>query len=352
LHRGFPATNQRTLLVLLIGEHLASELPQLYRAINETLIDADILPRLKRSYSDSAPANAGAAAADAARMVSTLERLTKARMPAGGTGSAPGGDAGGREFLNTLLTLQKAPAPVAAGAPPTNVVRLARESAAARHVAPAEAVALDIVSALFDLIFKDDNVSDGIKLLVGRLQMPVLKVAMLNQQFSLIAAIRHGVFEQHFRNRDSLGKYVDASDPFIASCRNSSNDPEYFRRDIRRFRCRNTELGDFIAERDVIEAESQSHLAEAVRARGTNSDAARGASSRTADCRPVSGTAAEATVPKSIEHFLRSYWRDVLQSRISRTGPTAIRSSRLCKLRPNSSGVSRRKKRPRTGRNR
>ena len=315
----FPETEQRTLLVHLIGGHLASELPQLYRAINETLIDADILPRLKRSYSDSAPANAGAAAADAARMVSTLERLTKARMPAGGTGAAPGGDAGGREFLNTLLTLQKAPAPVAAGAPPTNVVRLARESAAARHVAPAEAVALDIVSALFDLIFKDDNVSDGIKLLVGRLQLPVLKVAMLNQQFF---ADRNHPARRFLNSLSAIairwGKYVDASDPFYRKLSELvERIQNTYDSDAGVFDAAIAELGDFIAERDVIEAEASRILAEAVRSREEEIRSQREAQAlaqKTAD--QYLAPLLKATVPKPIEHFLRSYWRDVLQSRI------------------------------------
>lgn len=314
----FPETEQRTLLVHLIGGHLASELPQLYRAINETLIDADILPRLKRSYSDAAPANAGAAAADAARMVSTLERLAKARMPAGGAAAAPGGDAGGREFLNSLHTLQKAPAPVSAGAP-TNVVRLARDSAAARKVAPVEAVALDIVSALFDLIFSDENVSDSIKALVGRLQMPVLKLAMLNQQF--FADRNHPA--RRFLNSISAiairwGKYVDASDPFYRKLSELvERIQNTYDSDAGVFDAAIAELGDFIAERDVIETEASRVLAEAVRSREEEIRSQREAQAlaqKTAD--QYLAPLLKATVPKAIEHFLRSYWRDVLQSRI------------------------------------
>jgi hypothetical protein len=314
----FPEMDQRTLLVHLIGGHLAAELPQLYRAINETLIGADILPGLKRSYNDASAASAAAAAADAARMVSTLERLTKARMPAGGAAAAPAGGAGGREFLNTLHTFQKAPAPASAGAP-TNVVRLARDSAAAQNVAPAEAVALDIVSALFDLIFKDDNVSDGIKVLVGRLQVPVLKVAMLNQQF--FADRNHPA--RRFLNSISgiairWGKYVDASDPFYRKLSELVERIQTsYDTDSGVFDAAIAELGDFIAERDVIEAEASHVLAEAVRAREEEIRSQREAQAlaqKTAD--QYLAPLLKASVPKAIEHFLRSYWRDVLQSRI------------------------------------
>ena len=318
----FPETDQRALLVHLVGAHLASELPQLYRAINETLIDADILPRLKRSYHDAAPASAGAAAAEAVRMMSTLERLAKARMPTGGKGAVPAGEAGGREFLNSLDTLQKAPAPGSAGAP-TNVVRLARDSAAARHVAPVEAVALDIVSALFDLIFSDDNVSDGIKALVSRLQMPVLKVAMLNQEF--FADRRHPA--RRFLNSISgiairWGKFVDANDPFYRKLSELVERIQTtYDTDTGVFDAAIAELGDFIAERDAIEAEASRALAEAVRAREEEIRAQRegqALAQQTAD--QSLAPLLTADVPNAIENFLRSYWRDVLQSRIFSSG--------------------------------
>ncbi|MDA8254766.1 MAG: DUF1631 family protein [Betaproteobacteria bacterium] len=315
----FPETDQRTQLVQLIGGHLASELPQLYRSINETLIGADILPGLKRSYNDASAASASAAA-DAARMVSTLERLAKARTPAGGAAAAPGGSAGGREFLNSLHTIQKAPAPASALAgAPTNVVRLARDSAAAQNVAPAESVALDIVSELFDLIFKDDNVSDGIKVLVGRLQVPVLKVAMLNQQF--FADRNHPA--RRFLNSISgiairWGKYVDASDPFYRKLSELVERIQTtYDTDSGVFDAAIAELGDFIAERDAIEAEASRVLAEAVRAREEeirSQRAAQALAQKTAD--QYLAPLLKASVPKAIEHFLRSYWRDVLQSRI------------------------------------
>lgn len=324
----FPATDQRAVLVHLIGGHLAAELPQLYRAINETLIDADILPRLKRSYHDAAPASAGTAAAEAARMTATLERLAKARKPTGGVGAAPGGDAGGREFLKSLHTFQKAPvlqkAPTAGSAgAPTNVVRLARDSEAARHVPAVEAVALDIVSALFDLIFSDDNVSDGIKALVSRLQIPVLKVAMLNQQF--FADRSHPA--RRFLNSISAiairwGKFVDANDPFyrklselVDRIQNTyDTEPGVFDAAI-------AELGEFIAERDAIEAEASRTLAEAVRAREEEIRTQREAQAlaqQTAD--QSLAPLLTAAVPKAIEQFLRSYWRDVLQNRIFASG--------------------------------
>ncbi len=317
----FPETSLRALLLQLIGGHLAAELPQLYRAINETLIDADILPHLKRSYRDAAPPSAGAASAEAAQIISTLDRLAKARTPTGGGGAAAKGGAGSRDFLNSLNTFQKAPAEASAGGL-TNVVRLARDSEAARHVLPGEAVALDIVSALFDLIFSDDGISEGIKLLVGRLQMPVLKVAMLNQQFF---ADRSHPARRFLGSISGIairwGKFVNASDPFYLKLSELvERIQKTYDGDIGVFDTAIAELSEFIAERDVIEAEASRVLGEAVRAREEEIRTQREGQARAQQAADQALaqflTPDLPKVPKAIEQFLLSYWRDVLQSRI------------------------------------
>jgi hypothetical protein len=318
----FPEANRRIPLLTLIGGHLASELPQVFRAINEALLDADILPRLKRSYRDSAPASTGAATAEAARIINTLERLAKARTPTGGINGSPVSSARGREFLNSLHTFQNSPAPATAGGL-TNVVRLARDSEAARHVPPLEAVTLDIISALFDLLFSDEHVSEGIKVLVSRLQMPVLKVAMLNQQF--LADRSHPAR----RFLDSIsgiairwGKFVNVDDPFYLKLSELVDRIQNtYDGDIGVFEAAIADLGDFIAERDVIEAEASQALAEAVRAREDEIRAQREGQAnaqRAAD--EALAPLLTPAVPKPIDQFLRSYWRDVMQSRIFLSG--------------------------------
>ena len=46
-----------------------------------------------------------------------------------------------------------------------------------------DAFTIDIVAMLFDYIFDDRTIPDKLKALIGRLQIPVLKVAMLDKQF-------------------------------------------------------------------------------------------------------------------------------------------------------------------------
>src|SRR6185436_7428524 len=42
---------------------------------------------------------------------------------------------------------------------------------------------IDIVAMLFDQIFGDERVPDALKALIGRLQIPVVKVAVLDKKF-------------------------------------------------------------------------------------------------------------------------------------------------------------------------
>lgn len=312
----------RILLLQLVGDRLAVELPQLYRVVNEALIDADILPRLKRSYRDTTPVDANEVAAESAKVASTLDRLVKARAREGeSAGEKPTG-AGSHELFKSLHTLQSAPPPTDPGTH-TNVVRMARDSGAARDVRPQESVTLDIVAELFDHIFNDPNVANGMKGLVARLQSTVLKAAMLNQRF--FADRSHPA--RRFLDSISTvairwGKVVNADDPFFVKLLElvikvqANHDG-----DMGVFDAANAELDTFLAEREKIEEQQDRELADAVHAREEEIRLTRVAQKR---AQRAANQCIERLlgpmVPTQIEEFLRSYWRDVVQGRISQAG--------------------------------
>ena len=115
----------------------------------------------------------------------------------GGGGSSGGGFGGGApgmisvpasvlESLNRLQSLDLSA--VQSGMPldasgTNNVLRELRQHDSVRALPPIEAVTIDIVATLFDFIFDDGLVPDSVKALVGRLQIPLLKVAMLDKSF-------------------------------------------------------------------------------------------------------------------------------------------------------------------------
>lgn len=206
----------RLLLMRRIERHLHLALPSIYHDINAELIERNILPDLKRSYKRGGTA-AGAAATATGAGANAIEAALQA---AAGNLPAPAGDIlgamerliavrtqslGGGTVAGTPQPTPPGPAPANAAAisnaflsslneaqhmewVPTagvlqNQVRAVRESDAAQQVSPVEAVTIDIVAMLFDFIFNDEELPATVKSLVGQLQIPVLKVAMLDHSF-------------------------------------------------------------------------------------------------------------------------------------------------------------------------
>lgn len=322
-------TGALILLLELIGEQMATEMPQLYRVVNEAMIEAGILPSLKRSYRDTTPVDAHEVAEESTKVASTLDRLVQARTKETGAKDTPKSGAASHELFNSLKTLQAAPQPATPGTH-TNVVRMVRDSGAARNVKPLEAVTVDIVAELFDLIFSDPNVSNGIKNLVARLQTTVLRAAMLNQRF--FADRSHPA--RRFLDSISVvavrwGKVVNAEDPFYLKLSELVDTVQStYDGDMTVFDAANAELDAFLSEREQQDEQQNLALADAVNAREEDMRLKREAQVRvqkTANICIARVLMPEA--PLEIEEFLRTYWRDVVQSRISQSGeegaPTA-----------------------------
>lgn len=331
--------DQSTLLLRQLERHLRSEVPQLYRAVNEVLIQADILPTLKRSYRPAVPMGTNATTAttaDAADIVGTLQRLAQARSQgagrvgtsvgsgfagSGSSGSGSGGEAassgamaGGAALFESLQALQAAPAATPGAL--TNVVRLARDGDLARQILPLEAITLDIVAMLFDLIFDDDKVPNAIKGLVSRLQIPVLKLAMRDPQF--FADRSHPAR----RFLDSISgiairwdKAVDEGDPFYVKLSQLVvRIQDTFDQDVDVFGAAITELAAFVTEHEAMEVETSRVLAEIVQRK---EDELRLQRERQAVARLAANSALasllSAGLPKAVEQFLLGHWREVLQ---------------------------------------
>jgi hypothetical protein len=65
----------------------------------------------------------------------------------------------------------------------SNVVRELKSSGLGSQVDQTDGVTIDIVAMLFDQIFGDKRVPEALKALIGRLQIPVVKVAVLDKKF-------------------------------------------------------------------------------------------------------------------------------------------------------------------------
>lgn len=230
------------LLVTRINKQLPEKVRETYQAVNRHLVEQKILPTIRVGIQRAAPAPAPAPAAAASAVPSSgvpgaapasgssassgldIFAMLQQLLAAGSTGGAslagmgmagmpmpmpqlpiaPGLSAGDAavmpaamqtidpELLRTLTQLQhgrldglavgKLDANLIADGH-INVLRELRNSQAATKMAQMEAMTLDIVVLVFDYILDDKRIPDAMKALIGRLQIPVLKVTMLDKSF-------------------------------------------------------------------------------------------------------------------------------------------------------------------------
>ena len=188
---------------------LTTELASIYQAINRHLIDRGILPDLKvgaKSRAQSAGAGQHAAAPAVAApvmsgqtggdMFKLFEQLAHGGSPAaggqaGGAGSAVG--LAGFSLLDSLSQLQSGTMmlpgggrfelPLLEAATVSNVLRSLQQSPVMQAASPLDAVLVDAVAMLFDVVFDEASIPDRLKAQIARLQIPVLKAAMLDRNF-------------------------------------------------------------------------------------------------------------------------------------------------------------------------
>ncbi|HEX7971692.1 MAG TPA: DUF1631 family protein, partial [Thiobacillus sp.] len=184
---------------------LTTELAQIYQSINRSLIDHGILPDLKvgaknRAQASAAQSNAapsgpaiqGQADSDIFRLIEQLAHS--------GTAAASGGYAGGTaaglagfSLVDSLGQLQSGAMmlpggvrfelPLLEAATIHNVLRSLQQSPVMQAASPLDAVLVDAVAMLFDVVFDEAAIPDRLKAQIARLQIPVLKAAMLDRNF-------------------------------------------------------------------------------------------------------------------------------------------------------------------------
>ena len=184
---------------------LTTELANIYQSINRYLIDRGILPDIKvgsksraRGTAQNSPAAAGPAPAMQGQTGGDMFRLFE--QLAQGSSSATGGGGGGAaaslagfSLLDSLGQLQSGAMmlpgggrfelPLLEAATIQNVLRSLQQSPVMQAASPLDAVLVDAVAMLFDVVFDDAAIPDHLKAQIARLQIPVLKAAMLDRNF-------------------------------------------------------------------------------------------------------------------------------------------------------------------------
>lgn len=216
----------KLIIMKLFDRYVASDAMQpLYEDINRHLVERGVLPELrheiKRTGGDAraaAPVSGGAvgpgatggAPASEEDVFATLQQLMLRGLPGGGSAAGPSalgalgslGAAAGvgpqsfnrGQFLQNLTFLQQGNGELVAGgigalnntdlvSGAVNVIREIRSSGAAGQVGGVDGMIIDVVAMLFDYILDDADIPPAMKALIGRLQIPMLKVGMLDKSF-------------------------------------------------------------------------------------------------------------------------------------------------------------------------
>lgn len=201
----------RLLLVSILNRRFPAPVKTVYQALNQRLVQRGVLPTLRvglrRRALDDASMHAGATeAAPEQDLFATLRRLvaetSHARAPVSGprldmgqpwsetwptAESAPAHPAG-TVFRQALERLQRGHAlpefGLGAAVPGAdNALHALRGCRLVTAMTPVELQTLDIIALLFDYILDDRRVPDAMKVLIGRLRIPVLKVALRDSTF-------------------------------------------------------------------------------------------------------------------------------------------------------------------------
>lgn len=328
-----PESAQRILLLRHIERRLQPVMSDIYHEINRYLIEQNVLPDLKRSYKRTSPASssvnsdAEASTPSAANtkaafpmesdVLGALQKLVAARasetqsmltVPASaiesGVPATPVDAAAlSRAFFSSLEHFQPDRSQGL-----VNQIHVIRASEAVQQVSHLEAVTIDIVAMLFDFIFNDKNVPNGVKALVGRLQIPVLKVAMLDQGF--FANRIHPA--RRFLDEISeiclrWGGNIDQQDPFFITLEKLiERIQNEFETDIEIFSRALDELHIFVSEHDEEEEITVKVVADVAERRERETAAQEQANN-------AIRIAVINTMPEVIVDFYREHWVQVLQ---------------------------------------
>ena len=202
--------SEQSIRIVLLNQFdlvLTTELAGIYQSINRYLIDHGILPDLKVGAKNRAQHSSGHGAASGAAAPSPQgggDMFNMFEQLAGGSGAAQGGGggyaggnapagAGGYSLLDSLSQLQtgamtlpggtRFELPLLEASAIHNVLRSLQQSPVMQSASPLDAVLVDAVAMLFDVVFEEATIPDRLKAQIARLQIPVLKVAMLDRNF-------------------------------------------------------------------------------------------------------------------------------------------------------------------------
>jgi len=200
-----PDTETHPLLLQALRPEIFLDLAPLYKELNQVLVAQGVLPELTRSYRIRKTLS-GQDPAGKQPDPALLQQLQQLFTPqAGAAGAAAGAPvaagigapvAGGmpnRQLFDYLAGLQKtlferqmsgAVGEAAAGeASPATLFGNIKQQTPPGAMSQVDENTIDLLASVFDVIFRDQHIPSDIKSLIGFLQVPVLKAALIDKDF-------------------------------------------------------------------------------------------------------------------------------------------------------------------------
>jgi len=182
----------RLALLRQLEQHAIEDLQRVYHELNSHLVERQILPeirpvaRAQPSPQRAKPKSAPAAPAQPAPLseADVYRVLAQVLGQAGNAAPMPAAPAP-QAFVAELTKMHRDGGPLISAADEilVNVVKGIKKSPQGASLGTVDAMTIDIVAMLFDYIFDDRHIPASVKAVLGRLQIPVLKVALLDKSF-------------------------------------------------------------------------------------------------------------------------------------------------------------------------
>jgi hypothetical protein len=173
----------RMALLQQFERYAEADLQGVYHELNAHLVERRILPDVRIGVRRAPPAAAKPAKAapvnQGGDLFGTLAQLISPNGGAPATGPTP------QSFMAELTRMHRDGGPEMSAADEiyVNVLRNIKSAPQNASLSSVDAMTIDIVAMLFDYIFEDRHIPATVKALLGRLQIPTLKVALLDKGF-------------------------------------------------------------------------------------------------------------------------------------------------------------------------
>ena len=187
----------RLTLLRQLEHHATQDLQRVYQELNSHLVARHILPEIRPvTPKNAAPARPKPAPQPArepeAKPMSQADVFRALSQILGGAQGAAGTDVGAvgaapapQAFVAELTRMHRDGGPLISAADEilVNVVKTVKAAPHSAALSTVDAMTIDIVAMLFDYIFDDRHIPASVKAVLGRLQIPTLKVALLDKTF-------------------------------------------------------------------------------------------------------------------------------------------------------------------------